>query len=75
MISQAIPPMSAANTSSRMRFPTKSGDEMMLPPMNFATGAPTTKKAMKLNVAANNTASLGDSTLVDTTVEIEFAVS
>ena len=73
--SQVIPPTRAANTSSSIRFPTNRGDEIMLPPINFATGAPITKKAMKLNVAATRTASLGERTLVETTVEIEFAVS
>ncbi len=44
-------------------------------PMVLATAVPTTKAATKLNEAAQNTATPGESTRVDTTVAIEFALS
>src|SRR5207247_2141676 len=44
-------------------------------PMVLATAVPNTNTAMKLNAAAQTTAAVGDSTRVDTTVAIEFALS
>src|SRR5438874_797411 len=43
--------------------------------MVFATAVPKTKAAMKLKAAAQTTASLGESTLVDTTVAMLLAAS
>ena len=44
-------------------------------PMVVATCRPKNRKAMKLKKAAHRTATLGDSTRVDTTVAMEFAAS
>ena len=48
---------------------------MMPPPMVLATLVPNTAKAMKLKKAAQNTATRGDSTRVETMVAIELAAS
>ena len=71
MASQAMAPNRAANRT----LPLIASSETMPVPIVWATCRPNTRKAMKLKKAAHNTATLGDRTLVDTTVAIELAAS
>jgi len=66
----AIAPISPANTTASL---TAVGS--MILPTVLATCVRKTRKAMKLKKAAQTTASLGFSTLVETTVAIELAAS
>jgi hypothetical protein len=66
----AIAPTSPANTTASLTM----AGSMILPTV-LATCVRNTRKAMKLKKAAQMTATLGFSTLVETTVAIELAAS
>jgi hypothetical protein len=67
---QAIAPTRPANTTASLTTP-----GWMILPTVLATWVRNTRKAMKLKKAAQMTATLGFSTLVETTVAIELAAS
>jgi len=71
MMSQAIAPISPANTTASVKT---FGSTTSLA-MVAATLVPNTRNATKLKKAAHSTASLGERTRVETTVAMEFAAS
>src|SRR5579859_8278685 len=68
---QAMAPISADSTTNGSITEAST----MPVPMVLATDNPKNRKAMKLNVAAQATASFGDSTRVETIVAMELAAS
>lgn len=71
MMFQAIAPISAQKITIGVTIDTS----IIHFPIVFATSVHTIKTAIKLNEAAHITAYLGERTLVDTIVAIEFALS
>ena len=62
-------------SAPKMTCPSTMSGEMIPVPTVCATCKPKNKKAMKLKNAAQTTATLGESTRVETTVAIELAAS
>src|SRR5450631_2221986 len=69
--SQAMAPKSAASTT----YWSTASSRIMPRPIVLATAVPRKKAARKLNTAAHTTASLGESTRVETTVAMLLAAS
>src|SRR5438094_10064711 len=65
----------APNRPAMTTYWVTSSNRIMPLPMVLATAVTRKKAARKLNTAADNTASFGDSTRVDTTVAMLFAYS
>ena len=65
----------APNSPPRMTLGSTTSMSINPLPIVLATAVPTTNAAMKLKNAAQNTATPGVSTLVDTTVAMELALS